>query len=147
MVVPMTLSLLVLLAGCAATPTHLQVMADEGIQLRKRVNFSSSPEAKLQMAQDLVAHAAKYDQLINRSIDPAYLLRAHRFQQDERDAALTLMREAAEDYMVRKDVARARATYESVVSTFWEADQRPIRESAEASLTRLEKLETGMPSR
>ncbi len=135
--------LVVLLAGCAAAPTHLQLLAEEGLQLRKGTDYSSSPEAKLHTAQELVAHAAKYDQLMNRSTDSAYLVQAHRFQRDEREAALTLMREAAEDYTVRKDTARARRTYESVVSTFWEEDQRPIRESAEASLAQLNEYTKG----
>ena len=139
-----TLYWVVLLAGCAAAPTHLQLLAEEGIQLlRQKIDYSSSPEAKLRTAQELVAHAAKYDQLMNRSTDSAYLVQAHQFQRDEREAALTLMREAAEDYAVRRDTARARSTYESVVSTFWEADQRPIRESAEASLARLNEYKRG----
>lgn len=132
-----------LVAGCAAAPTHLQLLAEEGLQLRKGTDYSSSPEAKLHTAQELVAHAAKYDQLMNRTTDSAYLVQAHRFQRDEREAALLLMREAAEDYTVRKDTARARRTYESVVSTFWEEDQRAIRESAEASLSRLDGIEKG----
>ena len=138
-----TLYWVVLLAGCAAAPTHLQLLAEEGIQLRQGIDYSSSPEAKLHTAQELVAHAAKYDQLMNRSTDSAYLDQAHQFQRDEREAALTLMREAAEDYVVRRDTARARSTYESVVSTFWEADQRPIRESAEALLARLNEYKWG----
>ena len=138
-----TLCLLVFLAGCAATPTHLQLLAEEGIKLCKRIDYSSSPETKLQTAQELVAHAAKYDQIMNRSTDSLYIIQAHRFQRDEREAALTLMREAAEDYTTRNDTARARSAYQSVVSTFWEEDQRSIRESAEASLAQLNGLEKG----
>jgi hypothetical protein len=140
-VVPIMLLLVVLLAGCAAAPTHLQVMAEEGLQLRKRTHFSSSPEVKLHVAQDLVAHAAQYDQLMNRSTDSAYLLQAHRFQREERESALALMREAAEDYLARQDTVHARSTYHAVVSAFWEEDQRPIRESAESSLALLEGLQ------
>ena len=140
-----SVSLVVLLAGCAAAPTHLQLLAEEGIRLRKGIEYSASPEAKLQTAQELVAHAAKYDQIMNRSTDSRYIIQAHRFQRDERDAALTLMREAAEDYTTRHDTARARSTYQSVVSTFWEEDQRPIRESAESSLAQLNGREKRTP--
>jgi hypothetical protein len=120
-------------------------MAEEGIQLRKRINVRSSPEAKLQMAQDLVAHAAKYDQLMNRSTESAYIVQAHRFQREEREAAPTLMREAAEEFTTRHDTARARSAFQAVRSTFWEEGQRPIRDSAESSLTRLDGLEKGAP--
>lgn len=141
MVFLVTFCLLVLLASCAAAPTHLQVMAEEGLQLRKRTKFSSSPEFKVQVAQDLVVHAALYDHPMNRSTDSAYLVQAHRFQREEREAALALMREAAEDYMARQDTVRARSTYQAVASTFWDEGQRPICESAKSSFTLLNGLE------
>ena len=91
------LSLVVLLAGCATAPTHLQILAEEGIRLRKGIEYSASPEAKLQTAQELVAHAAKYDQIMNRSTDSRYIIQAHRFQRDDLETANTLMSESAED--------------------------------------------------
>ncbi len=118
MFLPVMVSLLLVLASCAPAPTHLQLLADEGIRISYRADFSSSPEAKLQRAQELVAHAGKYDQLMNRSTDSPYIFQAHRFQREERAAAITLMREAAEDYTTRKDMVRARTTYQSVVTTF-----------------------------
>ncbi len=78
---------------------------------------------------------AKYDQLMNRSTDSPYIVQAHRFQREERTAAIALMREAADDYSTRKDLTRARTTYQSVVTTFWEDDDRLSRESAESGAT------------
>ncbi len=43
--------LLIVLSGCAAESSPLQDMADEGLGLTKGVQFSSSPEVKLQTAQ------------------------------------------------------------------------------------------------
>jgi hypothetical protein len=55
------------------------------------------------------------------------------------------MREAAEEFTTRHDTARARSAFQAVRSTFWEEGQRPIRDSAESSLTRLDGLEKGAP--
>ena len=101
-------AILLVLAGCAAEPSQLQRLGDEGLSITKRVNFSSPPEAKLQAAQDLLTHASIYDQLINRSTDARFIAKAHRVQHQEREAAATLMREAAADYVKRNDMAKAR---------------------------------------
>jgi hypothetical protein len=133
--------ILLVLASCAAEPTPLQLIADEGLGITKRVNFSSSPEAKLQTAQDLLTHAAQYDQLISRSTALEYTAKAQRFQRQEREAAAMLMREAAADYARQKKMAKARDIYQSIVTTFPEEEYRPIRRSAESSLQQLDEIE------
>ena len=62
--------ILLLLTSCGAEPSRLQHMADEGFAITQRVTFSATPEAKLQVAQELLTHASLYDQLINRSLLP-----------------------------------------------------------------------------
>ena len=116
-------------------------MADEGLGLTKGVQFSSPPEVKLHTAQDLLTHASKYDQLISRSTAPDYTAKAHRVQHQEREAAATLMREAAADYAKRQDMAKARAIYQSIVTNFSEEEYLPIRRAAESALHQLNDME------
>jgi hypothetical protein len=133
--------LLIALSGCAAESSPLQDMADEGLGLTKGVQFSSSPEAKLQTAHDLLTHASKYDQLISRSPALDYTAKAQRFQRQEREAAATLMREAAADYSKRNDVGKAREVYHSILTSFPEKEYGPIRQAADSALTQLNDME------
>ena len=133
--------LLLALSGCAAEPSPLQSLGDEGLRITKRVNFSSSPEAKLQVARDLLTHASTYDQLMSRSTDVPYVSKAQRFQRQEREAAATLMREAAADYAKRNDIATARGVYQSIFTSFPEEEYLPIRRAAESSLNQLNDME------
>jgi len=133
--------LLIVLSGCAVESSPLQDMADEGLVITKGVPFSAPPEVKLHTAQDLLTHASKYDQLISRSTAPAYTAKAHRIQHQEREAAATLMREAAADYAKRQDMAKARAIYQSIVTNFPEEKYGPIRRAAESALTQLNDME------
>ncbi len=135
------LVILLALFSCVAEPSQLQGLGDEGLRITKRVNFSSSPEAKLQVAQDLLTHASMYDQLISRSTDARYVANAHRLQRQEREAAALLMREAATDYATRKDLASARHVYQSILTSFPEEEYDPIRRAAESSLNQLNDLE------
>jgi len=147
-VVPLRLfiGMLLFLSGCAAEPSPLKDMADEGLGITKGVPFSASPEVKLQTAQDLLTHASKYDQLISRSPTLDYTAKAQRFQRQEREAAATLMREAAADYAKRKDMGRAREIYQSIVTGFPEEEYRSIRRAAESSLNQLSEMERMKPS-
>ena len=129
------------LVSCAAETSPLQDMADEGLGISKGVHFSSPPELKVQLAQDLLTHASKYDHLISRSPDLAYTAKAQGFQRQEREAAATLMREAAADYAKRQDMANARALYQSIVTSFPEKEYGPIRRAAESALTQLNDME------
>ena len=106
----------------------------------KRVNFSSPPEAKLQVARDLLTHASMYDQPISRSTEVRYVANAHRLQRQEREAAAVLMREAADDYAKGQDLAKARAAYQSIITSFPEEDYGPIRRAAESSLNQLNDM-------
>ena len=133
--------LLIVLSGCAMESSPLQDMADEGLGLTKGVRFWSPPEVKLHTAHDLLTHASKYDQLISRSTAPGYTAKAQRVQRLEREAAATLMREAAGDYAKRQDIAKARAVYQSIVTSFTEEEYGPIRRAAESSLHQLNDME------
>ena len=120
--------ILLLLTSCGAEPSRLQHMADEGLAITQRVNFSATPEAKLQVAQELLTHASLYDQLISRATTLDRVARARGFQRLEREAASALMREAATDYVKRKDLAHARHVfYQSILTTFPQDEYRPIR--------------------
>ena len=134
-------AILLVLAGCAVESSPLQDMADEGLGITKGVPFSAPPEVKLQTAQDLLTHASNYDQLIHRSPALDYTAKAQRFQRQEREAAATLMREAAADYARRQDMARAREIYQSIVTGFPEEEYRSIRRAAESSLHHLNDME------
>lgn len=129
--------ILLVLSGCEAEPSQLQSLGDEGLSITKRVNFSSSPEAKLQAAEDLLTHASTYDQLISRSNDVRFVAKAHRIQRQEREAVATLMHEAAADYAKRNDIVTARDVYQSVFTSFPEEEYLPIRRAAESSLNQL----------
>ena len=82
-----------------------------------------------------------YDQLISRSTEVRYVANAHRLQRQEREAAVTLMREAAADYAKRNDIGKAREVYQSIVTSFPEEDYGPIRRAAESALTQLNDIE------
>ena len=56
------------------------------------------------------------------------------------------MREAAADYAKRKDMARAREIYQSIVTGFPEEEYRSIRRAAESSLNQLNEMERMKPS-
>ena len=134
-------AILLVLSGCAAEPSQLQSLGDEGLSITKRVNFSSSSEAKLQTAQDLLTHASTYDQLMSRSTDVRYVSKAQRFQRQEREAAAALMREAAADYAKRNYIRKAREVYQSIFTSFPEEEYSPIRRAAESSLNQLNDME------
>lgn len=129
------------LAGCAAEPSQLQNFGDEGLSLTKRVDFGSTPEAKLQTAQELWSHASKYDQLISRSTELSYSAKAYGFQRQEREAAAVLMREAAADYAKRQNMTKAREIYQFLFTNFPEDEYRSIRQAAETSLNQLNEIE------
>ena len=131
----------IVFAACAADSSQLQELVDEGLRITKRVNFRSSPETKLQTAQDLLTHASKYDHLTSQSTALEYTAKARSFQRQEREAAATLMREAAADYAKRQQMAKARDVYNSILSRFPDEDYRLIRQAVESSLTQLDELE------
>ena len=59
----------------------------------------------------------------------------------DQEAAATLMREAAADYAKQQDMAKARAIYQSIVTSFPEKEYGPIRRAAESALTQLNDME------
>ena len=127
--------------GCMGAPTPLQGTADEGIAIMKRVNFESTPEAKLQTAQDLLAHAEQYDRQITATSSAATKMEAQRFRGSERATAAILMRDAGSDYAKQQRVDKAREVYRSIVMTFTGENEVSFRSGAEAALQRLNDSE------
>lgn len=137
-----SMRLIVIIAGslllwaCTGTPSPLEPIANEGLAIMKRVNFESPPEAKLQTAQELVTHASRYETLAG---DPTTTtsLEAARFRHNERGAAATLMRDAADDYETHRQPEKARDVYQLILRTFTDAREAHIRQSADSELSRL----------
>ena len=130
-----------LLSSCTTPQTAAQQTANEGLVLMKRVNFESPPEVKLQTAQDLLAHTARYDPLIQPSTPTDSKIEAQRFKRSEREAAATLMRDAAADYTRQQQVSKARDVYRSILTTFSDEAETRIRQSAETEMNRLDEMQ------
>ena len=131
-----------LFSACSATtPIPLQRLGEEGLEISHRANYSSTPEIKVHTAQQLVVHAAKYDSLSKGSVESPDVVKARQLRRDERKAAGMLMQEAAQDYEKRKDQEQARATYQTLLTTFTDDEERPLRDRAESSLRRLDQTE------
>ena len=128
------------LLSCAGTPSPFQPTIDEGLAIMKRVNFESTPEAKLQTAQELLAHAERYERQITEASPSDIRREAQRLRRGERATASILMRDAAADYAGQRQSVKARDTYRSVVSTFSEEYETSFRESAEAALKGLDEV-------
>lgn len=122
--------------GCSATPSPLEPIANEGLAIMKRVNFESTPDAKLQTAQELVTHASRYETLAEDPVTTTSL-EAARFRHNERGAAATLMRDAADDYETHRQPDKARDVYHLILKTFTDTREAHIRQSADAELSRL----------
>jgi hypothetical protein len=127
-----------LLLSCTGAPSPFQPTIDEGLAIMKRVNFDSPPEAKLQTAQELLAHAEQYERQITASSPIDTRREAERLRRGERTTASILMRDAASDYANRQQPAKARDTYKSILSTFSEDYETSFREGAEAALNDLD---------
>jgi hypothetical protein len=125
-------------AGCAIPSTGLEQMADEGRGIVHQVGLTAPPEAKLRAAEAVLAHADKYDQLINRSTALDYTAKAQRVQRQEREAAALLMRTAADDYVKQRDIQKARAVYKSIIYSFDEQEYGLVRRSAASALDYLD---------
>jgi predicted lipid-binding transport protein (Tim44 family) len=125
-------------AGCAIPSTGLEQMADEGRGIVQQVGLKAPPEEKLRAAEAALAHADKYDQLINRSTSLDYTAKARGVQRQEREAAALLMRTAANDYVKQRDIQRARAVYKSIIYSFDEQEYGPVRRSATSALDYLD---------
>jgi hypothetical protein len=133
------LSIVTFSAGCYAEPTTLQQVADEGLAIIRRLDLNAAPEAKLHAAEALLRHAEKYSQLMSRSTDMQYTAKARDFQRHEREAVAVLMRMAAEEYVQRRDMPKARTVYHSMLETFSDTDtDGAIRRSAMSALNTLE---------
>lgn len=124
-------------SSCAAPPSPLKQTVDEGLAIMNRVNFESSPEAKVQAARDLLAHTEQYDRLMSTSSSPDFRMEALGFLRSERGTAATLMREAAANYEKQNQMEKARESHRAVLATFTREDEAAIRSSAETELKRL----------
>jgi bacterioferritin (cytochrome b1) len=125
--------------GCAGPPNPFQPTIDQGLVIMKNVNFESSPEAKLQTARELLAHAEQYARQVLASSPSDTRREAERLRRGERATASILMRDAASDYVKQQQPAKARDTYRSILATFTEEYEQSFRDGAEAALRQLEE--------
>jgi hypothetical protein len=119
-------------AGCATHWPGLTTMADEGWGVIHRGKLTTEPEAKVHVAEAILTHADKYDQLINRSTNSRYIAEAQRIQRNEREAAALLLREAADDYVARQDIEQASVVHHLIVESFGPNEYEAARQSATA---------------
>jgi hypothetical protein len=117
-------------------------MADEGRTVIRQGELTAEPATKLRAAEATLAHADKYDQLINRSTNPQYMAEATRVQREERDAAATLMRAAADEYVKQQNVEQARRAYKLILDSFDTKEYGRVRRSALAALNNLSSSKT-----
>jgi hypothetical protein len=135
--IALSASILILAVGCATYWPGLTKMADEGRGVIHRGTLAADPDEKVRAAEAILAHADKYDQLINRSTDSRYIVEVQGIQRSEREAAALLLRTAADDYVAQQNVERARAVYHLIVESFGQKEYDPVRQSAGAALTSL----------
>ena len=128
-----------LLLSCTGSPSPFQPTVDEGLVIMKQVNFESPPEAKLQTAQELLAHAERYVGQVTAASPSETRSEAQRFRRGERTTASILMRDAAADYVKQRQTDKARGLYRSILSTFTEENEMSFRQAAEEALKRLDK--------
>lgn len=124
-------------AGCATHWVGLTKIADEGRGVIRQGQLTAEPEATVGLAEAILSHADKYDQLINRSTDSRYIVEAQQIQRDEREAAALLLRVAADNYVAQHKVEKARAVYYLIVESFGQKEYEPVRQSARSALTSL----------
>ena len=123
--------------GCAMHWSGLAAMADEGRAVIRQGDLTAEPGAKLRAGEATLAHADKYDQLINRSTNPQYTAEAKRVQREEREAAALLMRTAAEEYVKQQNIEQARGVYKLILDSFDAKEYGPVRRSALSALNNL----------
>lgn len=126
----------VLCASCATDP--VQRLTKEGRELTQQTSVTASPEDKLQTADKLLRHAEQYKQWVIPTESNKRYVEIARAQRQEREAAAILMRSAADDFVKRQEIDKARAVYRRVLETFKNEDYEPIRRSATSALRYLE---------
>ena len=125
-------AIMVFAAGCATHWPGLTEMAAEGQGVIHRGKLTTEPEAKVHVAEAILTHADKYDQLINRSTNSRYITEAQRIQRNEREAAALLLRAAADDYVARQDIEQASVVHHLIVESFGQKQYEPAHQGATA---------------
>lgn len=137
------------LTSCAQQPDPILQLSRESMGIMQSVNHrTASPEARLTVAQKILAHTSRYDAIIH---DP-YATRqdqvsAIRFKRAEADMAAGIMKDLAREYIDQGQVEKGRDMYYSMLKIFTGDAYNSTRRSVEAELMHLnEKAQRKAPT-